>query len=263
MKNKLEILKHRSKLKKEYINRFKLKKSFEEYSQFINSESVDNSITEMALSPLDISNMEKLRLAKRHSDIIIQYKESIDLLKDICIKLDYDDIKWKFVGYYEVYFTKQISKILSKILNDLSNEDEEVIDKINRDGYDDPHIDIEIDEKVLNKIDIINGLPNFLQGLGLGKKMYKKFIKELGYISSWSGGDVNLDSSMIWKSLASDNDLFMFCNDNNIICFWIDLEYDKIMIKLREFYYKKGNIIIDSDFLKKYSMNKEYLINLL
>lgn len=263
MKSKLEILKHRSRLKKEYNNRFKLKKSFDEYSEYINSESVDNSIVEMALSSFDISNMEKLRIAKRYSDIIKQYKESIDILKNLCIKLDYDDIKWKFVGYYEVYFSRPINKILTKILDDLSIEDEEVVNKINVDGYDDPHVDIEIDEKTLNKIDIINGLPNFLQGIGLGKKMYKKFIKELGYLSSYSGGNVNLDSSMVWKSLASDNELFMFCNDNNIICFWHELDYDTIMIKLREFYYKKGNIIVDDDFLKKYSMNKNQFINLL
>ena len=60
----------------------------------------------------------------------------------------------------------------------MSNIHEEVIDKINRDGYDEPHIDLEIDEKCLNKIDIINGLPNFLQNIGLGKKVYKKFIKD-------------------------------------------------------------------------------------
>jgi hypothetical protein len=260
MRSKLDIKKRRSIIKRDYDNRFKLKKTYEDYSRSLETY---NSITEMALSPLDISNMEKLRLAKKYSDIIKKYEEAINNLKDICSNLNYNDIEWRFIGYYEVYFTKQISKILSKILDDLSDEDEEVIDKINRDGYDDPHVDIEINEKTLNKIDIINGLPNFLQGLGLGKKLYKKFIKELGYISSWSGGDVNLDSSMVWKSLASDNDLFMFCNDNNIICFWSDLGYDTIMIKLREFYYKKGNMIIDADFLKKYSMSKEDVINLL
>jgi hypothetical protein len=112
----------------------------------------------------------------------------------------------------------------------------------------------EFDEKKLNKVDIdvLFDLQNC-----------KKFIKELGYISSWSGGDVNLDSSMVWKSLASDNELFMFCNDNNIICFWYELDYDTIMIKLREFYYKRGNIIVDEDFLEKYSMNKNQFIGLL
>ena len=107
----------------------------------------------------------------------------------------------------------------------------------------------------------MNGLPNFLMGLGLAKKMYKKFIKDLGYISSFSGGDTNIDSSMVWKSIATDQDLYTFCNDDNIISFWKDLDYDKIMKKLREFYYKRGKIVIDEVFLIRYKITRDEFIS--
>ena len=46
---------------------------------------------------------------------------------------------------------------------------------------------------MFNKIDILNGLPNFMKKLGLGKKIYKKLIKDFGYISSFSGYNPSIE----------------------------------------------------------------------
>jgi hypothetical protein len=64
---------------------------------------------------------------------------------------------------------------------------DEVHQRIFGDGYDDIYLEIEIDSELLNRIDIINGLPNFMKGIGLDKKIYKKLIKDFGFISSFNG----------------------------------------------------------------------------
>jgi hypothetical protein len=258
--NRLEIIKRKSKLRRNFIDRYKIINSYDDY---INKDS-DNKIIEKALSDNDSLKIQKLRIAKEYSEIISIYDKRINQLKELCIELDFDDIKYKFVGYYEVKFSKPINILLNGILSDINNECDEVIMRINNDGYDDSELCLEIDKDNLNKIDIINGLPIFMKRLGLGRKIYKKFIKDLGYISSFSGGDTNLDSSFVWKSISKDKDIYTFCNDNNIISFWKDLNYDKIMIKLREFYYKRGDeIVFDEDFQKKYKLNKDILLKLI
>lgn len=254
--NKLEIRKRKFYLKRQFLNRYKLS-NYESYDR-------DEKIIERALSDVDLSKIGKLRKAKKYSEIVSIYNKRIDILKNLCVDLNYDEIRYKYVGYYSVIFSKPIHKLLVGILDDLVEEDEEVYDMVNRDGYDDPELCIEIDSDNLNRVDIMNGLPNFLLGLGLGKKTYKKLIKDLGYISSLSGGDVNLNSSMVWKSIAKDSELYTFCNDDNIISFWNGVNYDKIVIKLREFYYKKGsNIVFDSDFLNKYKLEREDLMKII
>lgn len=261
--NRLEIIKRKGKLKRNYINRYK-SQTMEDYHNDNLNRIIENKIIEKALSDVDLSKINKLRIAKEYSEIISLYQKRIDILKKLCLNIDFNDIKYKYIGYYEVKFSISIFELLYRILSDLNNEDDEIIMKINNDGYNDPELCIEIDNDNLNKIDIINGLPNFIKGLGLGKKLYKKFIKDLGYISSFSGGDTNIDSSFVWKSISSDKDIYTFCNDNNIISFWKDLNYDKIMIKLREFYYKRGNeIVFDEDFQKRYKLDKESLLKLI
>ena len=133
--------------------------------------------------------------------------------------------------------------------------DVEVYDRFFGDGYDEMFLNIQLDESNLNRIDIINGLPNFLKNIGLGKKIYKKLIKDLGYVSSFSGYEPSLDSSMVWKSIVSDNDMFSFTNNENIISFWNDLDKDFIIDKLKIFFEYKGKIQIDKDFLKKYDLD--------
>ena len=62
--------------------------------------------------------------------------------------------------------------------------------------------------------------------IGLGKKIYKKIIKDFGFISSFDGYEPSLDSSMVWESLANDKEIFTFTNDENIISFWYELNYE-------------------------------------
>ena len=109
----------------------------------------------------------------------------------------------------------------------------------------------------------MNGLPLFMKGLGLGKKIYKKLICDFGYISSYDGYEPSLDSSMVWESIVNDKELFTFSNDENLISFWNELEYETIIEKLKEFYEHKGNVQFDDDFLAKHNLTDLNLEELL
>ena len=141
----------------------------------------------------------------------------------------------------------------------VSYKEEEIINKIFQDGYRDLFLDIEIHKENLNKIDVLNGLPNFMKILGLGKKIYKKLIKDFNYISSFYGYNPSIDSDLVWNSVLDDNEVYSFINDNNIISFWNEYEYDEIIEKLKEFYKIPGEMFFDDDFLKKYNLNENEL----
>jgi hypothetical protein len=114
---------------------------------------------------------------------------------------------------------------------------------------------------MLNRIDIMNGLPNFMKGIGLGKKIYKKLIKDFNYISTFDGYEPSIDSSMVWESLAKDDDIFTFTNDENIICFWNDYSYNDTIEKLKYFYKDSdiNNAQFDDTFLNRYNLTDDSL----
>ena len=64
---------------------------------------------------------------------------------------------------------------------------------------------------------------------------------------------------MVWESLANDKDLFTFSNDENLISFWNELEYETIIEKLKEFCEHSGNVQFDDDFLTKYNLSENDL----
>jgi hypothetical protein len=63
------------------------------------------------------------------------------------------------------------------------------------------------------------------------------------------------------RTLTCDSDIFSFTNDENIICFWNELEYDFILENLKEFYNNKGDIQIDDDFLKKFELSESEFLS--
>jgi hypothetical protein len=140
---------------------------------------------------------------------------------------------------------------------------DEIIDRIFPDGSDDMLLEIEIDDKLLNRIDIINSMPLFITGIGLGKKIYKKLIKDFNYISTFSGYEPSIDSSMVWDSIARDEDIFTFTNDDNIISFWNDYSYNDIISKLKIFYKTLGSYEFDDNFLNQYKLTEESLYDII
>jgi len=190
-----------------------------------------------------------LRLMSYDDIIINEYDES-----DKCINIE---IK------YRSDINTSITMELSNILQDSKIKDvDDLRQKIFGDGERLFNPDIEIHKEQLNKIDVNYGLPLIFKGLGLGKKIYKKLIHEYLFISSnyyVNSTKPTIESDMVWSSLSKDTDLFFFSNENNIIVFFNDVDFNIIEEKLLIFYKDilenpiKGKFQFDDDIQKKYT----------
>lgn len=221
-------------------------------------ESIKNSkrIFEQAMTPEKISKLKRLKDAGDVKGVLKELKNDID---DICKKvkeLDWNDIDYSYKDdIITILYINNIMTSLSILKGKIKEySSDEIDERIFGGDWKGLFLEIELDKDMLNRIDIVNGLPNFMKGIGLGKKIYKKLICDFGYISSYNGYGPSLDSSMVWESIANDKELFTFSNDENLICFWNELEYETIIEKLKEFYEHKGNIQFDDDFLTKYNL---------
>jgi hypothetical protein len=237
-------------------------KVLKSYSQILESIRERVSITEMALNPDRLDNLKRFKDAGDISSSLKLIKPTLDRIINICKDTNYDDIVYSYKNdIVKISFNSIVFVLLATLKNDLNILGDEIQQRIFGDGYDDIYLEVELDKDLLNRIDIMNGLPNFMKGIGLGKKIYKKLIKDFGFISSFNGYEPSLDSSMVWRSLATDSEIFTFTNDENIISFWNDLNYDLILEKLKLFYEQIGDIQIDNDFLKKYELSEEEFID--
>jgi hypothetical protein len=237
-------------------------KVLKSYSQILESIRERVSITEMALNPDRLDNLKRFKDAGDISSSLKLIKPTLDRIINICKDTNYDDIVYSYKNdIVKISFNSIVFVLLATLKNDLNILGDEIQQRIFGDGYDDIYLEVELDKDLLNKIDIMNGLPNFMKGIGLGKKIYKKLIKDFGFISSFNGYEPSLDSSMVWRSLATDSEIFTFTNDENIISFWNDLNYDLILEKLKLFYEQIGDIQIDNHFLKKYELSEEEFID--
>lgn len=239
-------------------------KKIKSYSQILDSVKERVSIMEMALNPERIDRVKRFKDAGDISNSLKLIQPSLDKVVDICRNINYDDINYSYKNdLVKVSYNSVVLVLLATLKNDTDILGDRVHQRIFGDGYDDIYLEIEIDSELFNRIDIINGLPNFMKGIGLGKKIYKKLIKDFGFISSFNGYEPSLESSMVWRSLATDSEIFTFTNDDNIISFWSDLDYNLIIQKLKLFYQKRGKIQIDDDFLKKNELSEKELISLI
>jgi hypothetical protein len=219
-------------------------------------------LKEMAINKEKLKNINRANSSIDKKSILKKINVLIEELKNILINLNFDEIKYvNKEDYIEIYFNEQVSSYLTSIYLEIS-KDSDISNKLIGDGYDDIVLQLELTGK-FNQIDIMNGLPDFLKNIGLGKKVYKKLIKDFKYISSFVGNYNNLDSNMVWSSILQDKDIYSFTNDDNYISFWKDSEYDLIINKLKEFYKIKGKVEFDDDFLTNYKLTKKELESLI
>jgi hypothetical protein len=240
-------------------------KRIKTYSEILNYLKEDKIVYEKAMSPEKIANLKRLKDSGDFKSILKILNDDINLILNKCKDLSYDDIGYSMNDdIITISYGKHIHTLLSILKDKIENYSTDDIDeKIFGGGWKDLFLEIEIDKKNLNKIDIINSLPNFMKNIGLGKKIYKKIIKDFGFISSFDGYEPSLDSSMVWESLANDKEIFTFTNDENIISFWYELNYETIIEKLSKFYKNKGFIQFDDDFLIKFNLNDKEMNNLI
>ena len=240
-------------------------KKIKSYGEMLESIKSSKRIVEKAMSPEKISKLKRLKDAGDFKGVLKELKTDIDDICKMVKEIDWNDIDYSYKNdIITILYKNNIMTSLSILKGKIKEySSDEIDEKIFGVGWEELFLEIELDKDILNKIDIINDLPNFMKGLGLGKKIYKKLIYDFGYISSFNGYEPSLDSSMVWESLARDSDLFTFSNDENLISFWNDLDYNIIIEKLKEFYENKGTIQLDDDFLKKYNLTDLKLNNLI
>lgn len=197
-------------------------KNYKNVSNYLNSRIID-----MKNKILDIDKVEFLKIRNDNSLRFVSYPDNI------------------------IHIIEDIKNILSE------SKDMEVYDKYFSIIYPDNneysfYTEIQIEFDYLNRIHIPIGLPYILKGLGLGKKIYKSLLDELGYIST-SRLDRTLDAIFVWDSLRKDKNIFSFINGENVLCININKKYDDI-IKLLEIFYQLQNdiIVLDEDFKIKY-----------
>jgi hypothetical protein len=76
---------------------------------------------------------------------------------------------------------------------------------------------IQIIPQDMNRIHINgDGIPYSLRQLGLGKKIYKRIIKEVGFISTQDDKSYKY-SHLLWLSLTKDEEVYCFISPNLII----------------------------------------------
>jgi len=241
-------------------------KNFNEIPDFkLFLEKLENNkkIYEMSLNKDKVEKVKRFKMSGDYKGALNIINDLIDILKNNIKKLNYDEIRYnrhkdkniiQIIIYYNTIIRANINDVRECLLN--YGEHSDILnDKIFRDSSHDFNLEIDIRTELFNKIDIVNELPIFMKGIGLGKKIFKKLIKDFGYLSS-IGGKYSEESYMVWHSLTEDKELYTFVSDDdNVIVFFNDVEYDIIMEKLKDFFEKSEKIIIDDDFIKRYEEN--------
>jgi len=248
-------------------------KNFNEIPDFkLFLERLENNkkLYEMSLHKDKVEQVKRFKISGDYKGALKIINELINILKDSIKELNYDDIRYdrvrdrnirQIVIHYNPIIRANINDIMECLLEQGDNSDT-LSDKIFGNGTHDFNLEIDIHTDNLNNMDVINELPIFMKGLGIGKKIYKKLIKDFGYLSS-IGNEPSEESNMVWYSLTEDKELYTFIGDDNIIVFFNDVDYELIIEKLKLFFEGSEKIIVDDDFIEKYKemLEKSFLKN--
>jgi len=249
-----------------------MKKRTKKYNEFINygealiSIKEGLEVLEMAINPEKLDRVSRLKKANDIKGILNLIQPDIDRVVNLCKNINFDEIEYfnDEEDTIEINYNLTIFNLLNSIKIAANQGGEEILSRIFPDEEDDMLLKITIDRDLFNRIDIINSMPNFIKKIGLGKKIYKKLIKDFGYLSTFNGFEPSTDSSMVWNSIVRDVELFSFIDKSNIISFWNRFNYNEIIDKLIEFYKNdRTSYQFDDNFLDRYNLTEEQLCKLI
>ncbi len=219
-------------------------------------------LNEKSLSEEKRNTIKRFRDAGDYKSLLSEFSTMIDDIKNVAPNIHYDNINYdeKSIDDIDILYDNDLYIMITDLKREVvGNRNKKLEFDLFGSDYNirEIFLNISLDEKRLNKIDVNNSLPPFLRNCGLGVKIYKKIIKDFDYISSFNSNKASIWSSMVFKSLTSDTELFTFTNDDNIIIFWNEYPYDDIINKLKKFYKIPGDMVFDDDFLNRYNINEE------
>lgn len=235
------------------------------YKEYLERIEHINKLYEQALSKEKKIKIKRFREVGDFKSILKELNILIEKIKTEIINVDYNNIEYKRNKKDIVIHYNDELLILLNTLNEIlikDWEDDNIMNKIFQDGYRDIFLHIEL-HGIFNQIHIMNGLPNFIKNIGLGYKIYKKMIRDFNYLSSFYGVEPSIDSDMTWDSILNDKEIYSFTNDDNIICFWYETEYEKIINKLKEFFKYDGDIRVDDDFLNNNNITDDDFLKII
>lgn len=120
------------------------------------------------------------------------------------------------------------------------------------DSCDELEWSVSISPNLRNRIHINGaGLPFSFREKGLGKKIYKRILKEVGYISTRKQGAYKY-SHLLWESITRDNDFFCFVSENLIIAVLKDNIPDDLINILEELFVDVEECFFDPRFCQIY-----------
>jgi len=199
--------------------------------------------------------LTEIKELKDNENLKIEIDKIIKKIKLLSNDLDYDDIKYKKIyNNVEIKYNFEINFLLN--LLDVLIHIEHNCDVKNEDYF----LRVEIDKRNLNNIIFLDHFPDILKYNNLENKIYKKLIKDFNYISSFYR-NIFVNDMYFWKKIFNDSDIYTFTNDEEIISFWHECEYDIIIKNLKLFFNQKGKIKLDDNFLNKYSLDSNLFIN--
>jgi len=224
---------------------------------YIKKFSEFNKIVEKNIKPEIFFNTTKNRHLKDTGSLVLKLNEQKSKLKRLL--RDVTDNSFTLVindddGYNEIVI--KFDDAITSLITDIGK----TVDKILLTGYDTDVFDdkfgfvVTLNDKILNKVDIITGLPKFMKGLGIGKLFFKKLIKSFGYIS-FLEDETSDELILLTAGLATnDKNFYSFLRDYQLIIFDASLEPAYIVSVLEKFYHNwDSSFELDDDFMDKHS----------
>jgi hypothetical protein len=158
-------------------------KTIKTYSEILESHRESKLIFEKSMSSEKITNLKRLKDSGDLKSILKLLNVEIEEILDKCRIIEYDNIDYTYEDdIITILYANNIMTSLSILKGKIKEySSDEINERIFGGGWKDIFLQIELDSNMLNRIDIMNGLPNFMKGIGLGKKIYKKLIKDFGY----------------------------------------------------------------------------------
>src|ERR1700752_2018333 len=206
-------------------------------------------------------------------NILFDIKQLTDKLKDDIKAISWEQLEMELIeendnqAFFEVTLPNELIQDFNIIKTKIDSLDKVFIQV----GYsilwgeedvecDSLNVSIQINKTMRNRIDISgDGLSLGFRGIGLGKKIYKKVISKVGYISSEEYKSYKY-SHLLWSSLIKDEELLLFMNKDWVYAFLSKETPEMIISKIEDFfnYNSKEECAFDEEFVVK---NSELLLN--
>jgi len=139
------------------------------------------------------------------------------------------------MDYLLVEYNDVVKNCLQYIKQSIKDIDEDLLVKIFSDGYRDLFLEIDINKKNLNEIHIMNGLPNFMKNLGIGKKIISNIIEKYHYIHLSNMKSTSFEFLTVFDSIVKDDNYYIFKKSNSILFASKKSITDKDITKIKKY----------------------------